>query len=138
MLDAKSVVIFVTNRVISDDIKSCTYCCFVICTKLLVLLYDITQPKIGATHYHTQLGLPDKGHAIKGLLLKSYAFEPAKWSDPGRIVQFLKVVMTVTCYSSDLLLWLSPNAEKQTDKQTMFPSINVNSNICRCKTPLGE
>ncbi len=23
----------------------------------------------GATHYYTQLGLPDKGHAIKGLVV---------------------------------------------------------------------
>ena len=26
-------------------------------------------PKIGAAHYHTQLGLPDKGHAIKVLVV---------------------------------------------------------------------
>ena len=26
-------------------------------------------PKTGATQYHEQLGLPDKGHAIKGLVV---------------------------------------------------------------------
>ena len=26
-------------------------------------------PKTGATHYHAQLGLPDKGRAIKGLVV---------------------------------------------------------------------
>ncbi len=26
-------------------------------------------PKTGATHYHEQLGLPDKGRAIKGLVV---------------------------------------------------------------------
>ena len=26
-------------------------------------------PKAGATQYHAQLGLPDKGHAIKGFVI---------------------------------------------------------------------
>ena len=26
-------------------------------------------PQTGATQYHTQLGLPEKGHAIKGLVV---------------------------------------------------------------------
>ncbi len=26
-------------------------------------------PKTGATHYHAQLGLPDKSHAFKGLVV---------------------------------------------------------------------
>ncbi len=26
-------------------------------------------PQTGATHYHAQLGLPDKGRAIKGLVV---------------------------------------------------------------------
>ena len=29
------------------------------------------QPQKGATHYHAQLGLPDKGQAIKGLVVCS-------------------------------------------------------------------
>ena len=27
-------------------------------------------PKISATHYYAQLGLPDKGRAMKGLVVK--------------------------------------------------------------------
>ena len=37
-------------------------------------------PKPGALHYHVQLGLPDKGHTVKGLVVS--AFGPAKWSGP--------------------------------------------------------
>ena len=29
----------------------------------------MTWPKTGVTHYHVQLGLPDKGRAIKGLVV---------------------------------------------------------------------
>ncbi len=43
-------------------------------------------PKTGATQYHAQLGLPDKGHAIKGLVVcNSWDLEPwgpANRSDP--------------------------------------------------------
>ena len=28
-------------------------------------------PKTGATHYHAQLGLPDKGRVIKGLVVRN-------------------------------------------------------------------
>ena len=34
-------------------------------------------PLTGATHYHAQLGLPDKGRAIKGLVVyNSWDLEP--------------------------------------------------------------
>ncbi len=34
-------------------------------------------PQTGATHYHAQLGLPDKGRAIKGLVVcNSWDLEP--------------------------------------------------------------
>ncbi len=33
-------------------------------------------PQIGATQYHAQLGLPDKGHAIKELVVCSWDLEP--------------------------------------------------------------
>ena len=34
-------------------------------------------PKTGATQYHAQLGLQDKGHAIKGLVVcNSWDLEP--------------------------------------------------------------
>ncbi len=38
-------------------------------------------PKTGATQYHAQLGLPEKGRAIKGLVIQS--LEPAKRSGPS-------------------------------------------------------
>ena len=40
--------------------------------------------KTGATHYHAQLGLPDKGHAIKGLVVCwSMARINDLWDGPG-------------------------------------------------------
>ena len=33
-------------------------------------------PQTGATHYHAQLGLPDKGRAIKGLVVCNWDLEP--------------------------------------------------------------
>ena len=42
-------------------------------------------PQTGATHYHAQLGLPDKGRAIIVLVLQwlgSRALEPANRSGP--------------------------------------------------------
>ena len=37
----------------------------------------------GATHYHAQLGLPDKGRAIKGLVIcNDLEFGPTKRSGP--------------------------------------------------------
>ena len=37
----------------------------------------IPWPQTGATHYHAQLGLPDKGRAIKGLVVcKDWDLEP--------------------------------------------------------------
>ena len=38
-------------------------------------------PKTGATQYHAQLGLPDKGYAIKGLVVFNNR-DPAKRSGP--------------------------------------------------------
>ena len=45
------------NRVIAKDVKTCIYCCYVRCGTLIV--------RLGVTHYHAQLGPPDKGQAIK-------------------------------------------------------------------------
>ncbi len=40
-------------------------------------------PQTGVTHYHAQLGLPDKGRAIKGLVVcNDRDLEPAKRSVP--------------------------------------------------------
>ncbi len=54
------------NRVIARDVKSCTYCCYVRCATLIVW---VRQAKTGATQYNAPLGLPDKGHVIKGLVV---------------------------------------------------------------------
>ncbi len=47
-------------------------------------------PKTGATQCHTQLGLPDQDHAIKGLVVcnetRSSTFGPAKRSAPIYVV----------------------------------------------------
>ncbi len=53
------------NRVRTKDVKNCTYCCYVRCATLIVWEGGMPWPKTGATQYHAQLGLPDKGHSIK-------------------------------------------------------------------------
>ena len=58
------------NRVIANDVKSCTYCCYVRCATLIVRVGGMPWPQTGATHNHAQLGLPDKGRAIKGLVVR--------------------------------------------------------------------
>ena len=35
----------------------------------MIKLKKMRWPKTGATYYHTQLGLPDRGRTIKGLFL---------------------------------------------------------------------
>ena len=60
------------NNVIAKDVKSCTYCCYVRCTTLIVRVGGIPWLQTGVTHCHAQLGLPDKGCAIKGLVVCNY------------------------------------------------------------------
>ncbi len=57
------------NRVIAKEVKRCTYCCYVRCATLIVWVGGMSCPKTGAIQYHAQLGLPDKGRAIKGLVV---------------------------------------------------------------------
>ena len=52
------------NCVIAKDAKSCTYCCYVRCATLIVWVGGMPWPQTDA-----QLGLPDKGRAIKGLVV---------------------------------------------------------------------
>ena len=51
-------------------------------------------PQRGATQYHAQLELPDKGLVIKGLVVcndwESIAFGPAKWSGPRLLTTGLR------------------------------------------------
>ncbi len=57
------------NRVIAKDVKSCTYCYYVRCTTLLVRVGGMPWPKIDANQYHIQFEFPDKGRAIKELVV---------------------------------------------------------------------
>ena len=45
------------------------YCCYVRCPTSIVRVGGMSCPQTGATHYHAQLELPDKGRAIKGLVV---------------------------------------------------------------------
>ncbi len=57
------------NRVIAKGIKSCTYCLYVRCATLIVRVRGMPWHQTRATHYHADLGLPDKSRAIKGLVV---------------------------------------------------------------------
>ncbi len=62
---------------ITKDVKSCTYCCYVRWTTLIVWVGGMPRPQTGATQYHEQLRLPDKGRAIKGLVVcNNWDLEP--------------------------------------------------------------
>ena len=70
------------NCLIAKEGKSCTYCFYVSCATLIVGVGDMPWPQTGATQYHAQqLGLPDKGRAIKGLVFYNswdvFSFGPA-------------------------------------------------------------
>ena len=56
-------------RVIAKGIKSCTYCFYVRCATLIVRVRGMPWHQTRATHYHADLGLPDKSRAIKGLVV---------------------------------------------------------------------
>ena len=45
--------------------KSCTDCCYVRWAKSIECVGGMPFSKIGATHYHAKLVIPDKGCAIK-------------------------------------------------------------------------
>ncbi len=53
------------HKVWAKDVKSCTNFCYVRCATLILSVGDIPWPQLGATHYHAQLGLQDKGRVIK-------------------------------------------------------------------------
>ncbi len=57
------------NRIIPKDFKRCTYCCSVRYARLTLRVGGMPWPKTGATQYHAQLGLSDKGRAVKGLVV---------------------------------------------------------------------
>ncbi len=53
------------NRVITNDVNSCSYCYYV---RYVILICNILA-QTGANQYHPQLGLQDKGCATKGLVV---------------------------------------------------------------------
>ncbi len=59
------------KRKIHKDVKSGTYSGLVRCPTLRgrVRGGGMPWPQTGATHYHAQLGIPDKSRAIKGLVV---------------------------------------------------------------------
>ncbi len=57
------------NCVLAKDDKSCTYCWYVIYATLIVQIGGNALAPKSATYYHVQLGLTDKGYAIKGLVV---------------------------------------------------------------------
>ena len=58
----------VPNRIIVKDMKS-TYNCYVRCATLIVWVGWIPRPQTSTAQYHAQLGLPDKGRAMKGMVV---------------------------------------------------------------------
>ncbi len=52
---------------IAKDDKSCTYCCYARCATLIIWVGVMPGQQTGATHYHAQLGFPEKGCPIIGL-----------------------------------------------------------------------
>ncbi len=52
------------KHVIAKEIKNCTYCCYVSCATLKVLVGRMPWPKRGATQYH------NKSSRIKGCTIK--------------------------------------------------------------------
>ncbi len=58
-----------SNRLIAKDVNSCTYCCYFRCATLIVRLGGIPWSQSGAPHQHAELGLQDKGPAIKELVV---------------------------------------------------------------------
>ncbi len=49
------------NRVITKDIQRCTFCFYDRWVTIKVLVGKMPWSQTGATHYHSQLGHPDKG-----------------------------------------------------------------------------
>ncbi len=55
------------HRFIAKDVKSFTYYCYVRCATLIK--GGMPWPQTGAIKYNVNLGIPDKGRAIKGLVV---------------------------------------------------------------------
>ncbi len=86
------------NRAIAKDVKSYTYCCFVRCATLIVRVEGMPWLQTGTSQYHQQLGLQDKGRAIKELgvcyvvWLGSLIYGMDFWTSASCVVWYLIVV----------------------------------------------
>ena len=63
-MECEKVRISAKHRVINKDVKSGSTAAM----SLIVRVGGLFWSKIGATCYYAQLGLPDKGRAIKGMV----------------------------------------------------------------------
>ena len=74
------------NRVLDEDVKTCLYCCYVLCVTLLV--GGMPMPKKGATYYHAQFGftkVPKKGRGIQTAIKSHFYNRVIKWPGVRRI-----------------------------------------------------
>ena len=55
------------HYIVSKDVKHGFYCCYLRCATLIDRVEGML--KTGATHCYAQIGLPDKDHAIKELIV---------------------------------------------------------------------
>ena len=74
-LQADSVITGRSNQVekiqlrVTKDIRNICYCSYVKCATLIDRVERMSWPQTGATYYHVQLGISDKGRAIKELVV---------------------------------------------------------------------
>ncbi len=80
-----------------DEFKSCIYC-YVRCATLIAQLRGMSLPQIGASYNQAQLGLLDKGLAIKWLVicyvvwLGPLIYEMGLWTSARCVVRSLVMV----------------------------------------------
>ena len=83
-----------SNRVIVNDVKSCTYCCYVRCASLIVWIGWMPRRQTGAIQYYALLGFPGKGRVIKRLVL---CYEV--WLGPMKMISLKTWARYVLCRS---------------------------------------
>ncbi len=81
------------NRVIAKDVKSWTYCCYARCATLRVWVGGMPWLQTSVNNYHEQLGLKEKGRAIKRLVVcNNWVLEPLD----------LLIIQALGCYQPSL------------------------------------
>ncbi len=96
--------------VIAIDVKSCAYCCYDRSWILIVWVEGMSWPQWGATQYNEQLGLPDKGRTIKGLVVcNDWDLEPLdliKRSSPRLLSTVPWGINRIKYFSLNVKLWI--------------------------------